>query len=67
MVFVAYPADYRSSGVMTFVVMDDGTLYEKDLGPDTTSVAPDLNKRPASGWHAVNTPPATPEGGRAGG
>jgi len=66
-VFVAYPADYRSSGVMTFVVMDDGTLYEKDLGPDTTSVAPDLNKRPASGWHAVNTPPATPEGGRAGG
>ena len=40
---------------MTFVVTDDGALYEKDLGPDTTTVAPDLNKRPASGWHAVKT------------
>jgi hypothetical protein len=63
--FVAYPADYRSSGVMTFVVTDDGALYEKDLGPDTATVAPDLNERPASGWHAVKTEPATPEGGRA--
>jgi hypothetical protein len=65
--FVAYPADYRSSGVMTFVVADDGALYEKDLGPDTATVAPDLNERPASGWHAVETEPATPEVGRAGG
>lgn len=65
--FVAYPADYRSSGVMTFVVTDDGALYEKDLGPNTATVAPDLNERPASGWHAVKTEPATPEGGRAGG
>ena len=38
--FVAYPAEYRSSGVMTFVVTDDGALYEKDLGPDTATVAP---------------------------
>ena len=64
---MAYPADYRSSGVMTFVVTDDGALYEKDLGPDTATVAPKLNERPASGWHAVKTEPATPEGGRAGG
>jgi hypothetical protein len=31
--FVAYPAEYRSSGVMTFVVGDDGVVYQKDLGP----------------------------------
>ena len=65
--FVAYPAEYRSSGVMTFVVADDGALYEKDLGPDTATVAPDLNERPASGWRAVETEPATPDVGRAGG
>lgn len=33
--FVAYPADYRSSGVMTFVVASDGIVYEKDLGTET--------------------------------
>ena len=27
--FVAYPAEYRSSGVMTFVVSQDGVVYEK--------------------------------------
>ena len=51
--FVAYPADYRSSGVMTFVVTDDGDLYEKDLGPDTATLAPNLKESPASGWHAT--------------
>ena len=64
---VAYPADYGSSGVMTFVVTDDGALYEKDLGPTTATVAPDLNERPASGWHAVKTEAAMPGEGRAGG
>ncbi len=33
--FVAYPAEYRSSGVMTFIVSKSGTVYEKDLGPNT--------------------------------
>jgi Protein of unknown function (DUF2950) len=64
--FVAYPADYRSSGVMTFVVTDDGAVYEKDLGADTATVARGLNERPASGWHAVKIEPATPERRRAG-
>jgi hypothetical protein len=36
---VAYPVEYRSSGVMTFVVLQDGVVYEKDLGPNTTTVA----------------------------
>ena len=33
--FVAYPAEYRSSGVMTFIVNQDGIVYEKDLGNKT--------------------------------
>jgi hypothetical protein len=37
--FVAYPAEYRSSGVMTFVVGEDGTVYEKDLGKKTETAA----------------------------
>ena len=30
--FVAYPAEYRNSGVMTFIVAQDGVVYQKDLG-----------------------------------
>jgi hypothetical protein len=37
--FVAYPAEYRSTGVMTFVVGADGVVYEKDLGKKTGSAA----------------------------
>jgi Protein of unknown function (DUF2950) len=36
---IAYPAQYRSSGVMTFIVNKDGVVYEKDLGDETTDVA----------------------------
>jgi hypothetical protein len=37
--FVAYPAVYRDSGVMTFVVAQDGVVYEKDLGKQTVEKA----------------------------
>jgi len=37
--FVAYPAEYRSSGVMTFLVNEDGVVYEKDLGKKTDVLA----------------------------
>ena len=37
--FVAYPADYRNSGVMTFIVNRDDVVYQQDLGPDTTHKA----------------------------
>src|SRR5580704_1893647 len=37
--FVAYPVEYRSSGVMTFIVDESGTMYEKDLAPNTTKLA----------------------------
>ncbi len=37
--FVAYPAEYRNSGVMTFIINQDGVLLQKDLGADTTQTA----------------------------
>jgi hypothetical protein len=50
--FVAYPVDYRSSGVMTFIVDESGTIYEKDLGPDTTRLAQAMTLYdPDSTWH----------------
>jgi Protein of unknown function (DUF2950) len=37
--FMAYPAVYRTSGVMTFIINQDGRAFEKDLGPDTAKMA----------------------------
>ncbi len=49
--FVAYPAQYGSSGVMTFIVNQDGTVYEKNLGPETTQLATEMNAfNPDSSW-----------------
>jgi hypothetical protein len=42
--FIAYPAEYRSSGVMTFLVNQDGIVYEKDLGPRTAQLAKTLTR-----------------------
>ena len=36
---VAWPAEYAVSGVMTFIVNQNGTVYEKDLGPTTEGIA----------------------------
>jgi len=36
---VAYPATYAVSGVTTFIVSHDGTVYQKDLGPRTAQIA----------------------------
>jgi hypothetical protein len=36
---VAYPAEYGNSGIMTFIVNQEGIIYEKDLGKDTTRMA----------------------------
>jgi|HubBroStandDraft_6_1064221.scaffolds.fasta_scaffold02144_13 hypothetical protein len=47
---VAYPADYRSSGVKTFIVTQKGIVFEKDLGPSTTTAGPTMSAR-SSGWH----------------
>ncbi len=49
--FVAYPAEYRSSGVMTFIVNQDGVVYEKDLGRKTEAAANGMKRYQAAGWH----------------
>jgi hypothetical protein len=50
--FLAYPAEYRSSGVMTFLVSKSGVIYEKDLGPDTTRLAEVMTAYdPDSAWN----------------
>jgi Protein of unknown function (DUF2950) len=36
---LAYPARYKDSGVMTFIVNQDGKIYQKDLGPQTEKIA----------------------------
>jgi hypothetical protein len=50
--FVAYPVEYRSSGVMTLIADQSGTIYEKDLGPNTTKLAQAMTAYdPDSSWH----------------
>jgi hypothetical protein len=49
--FVAYPAEYRNSGVMTFLIGKDGVVYEKDLGKKTDSAAKSIKSYdPNSTW-----------------
>lgn len=57
--FLAYPAEYRSSGVMTFIVSADGVVYEKDLGKKTTQLVKGMKAyNPDSTWHQVEEAPA---------
>lgn len=52
--FVAYPAEYGSSGVMTFIVNQDGTMYQKDLGSNTNQQAKILSRYdPDRTWQRV--------------
>ena len=49
--FLAYPAEYRSSGVVTFLVGEDGLVYQKDLGKKTDALAKATNEyNPNSSW-----------------
>jgi hypothetical protein len=52
--FAAYPAEYKSSGVMTFLVNQDGVVYEKDLGKKTEVHAKAMKEyNPDSTWQKV--------------
>ncbi|MDX2166585.1 MAG: DUF2950 domain-containing protein [Deltaproteobacteria bacterium] len=56
---LAYPAEYDSSGVMTFMVNHEGVVYEKDLGPDTEKLARAMKLfNPDASWKVV-APPAS--------
>jgi hypothetical protein len=49
--FIAYPAEYRSSGVMTFIVNQDGVVYQKDLGKKTEVLGKEMKEyNPNSSW-----------------
>jgi hypothetical protein len=51
---VAWPADYRASGVMTFVISHQGKLFQKDLGPDTAKLVGAMTEyNPDKTWTLV--------------
>ena len=51
---LAYPAEYRSSGVMTFVINQQGRVYEKNLGPNTAKLAAAMTEyNPDPSWKLV--------------
>jgi len=51
---VAYPAAYGVSGIMTFIVNHDGTVFQKDLGRETAKIAGTLNQfDPNKSWKKV--------------
>jgi len=56
--FVAYPSEYRNSGVMTFIVAQDGVVYEKDLGAHTESAAKSMKVYdPDNSWKKAQEQP----------
>jgi hypothetical protein len=58
---VAYPARYRSSGLMTFLVNHQGTIYEKDLGLRTTDIGFQMTSfDPDRTWRRVKHPVWSP-------
>ena len=51
---VAYPAEYGNSGIMTFMVNQEGIIYEKNLGKDTRRIAEAIQVfNPDRGWKKV--------------
>jgi Protein of unknown function (DUF2950) len=53
---VAVPADYRVTGVKTFIVSHWGTVYEKDLGPDSLKIAKEMTQfNPDKTWRPTRS------------
>ena len=51
---VAFPAQYKVSGVMTFIINQNGVVYQKDLGEKTAEVAEAMMEyNPDSSWKRV--------------
>jgi hypothetical protein len=51
---IAWPADYGSSGVQTFIVNQDGVVFQKDLGEDTATAVESIQSfDPDSSWIAI--------------
>lgn len=53
---LAYPEEYRNSGIMTFMTGEDGVLYQQDLGENTAeTVAAMTGVDPRKGWNSTGT------------
>jgi hypothetical protein len=53
---VAAPAEYEVTGVRTFIVSNDGVVYEKDLGPKTLDEFQRMQRfNPDSSWTPVSS------------
>jgi hypothetical protein len=52
---LAWPAEYRKTGVQTFLVSRNGVVFQKDLGPDTAARAKEIRSfAPDAGWTRVD-------------
>ena len=52
--FLAFPAEYRSSGVMTFMINQDSVVVQKDLGANTQQIASEMTEfNPDKSWDQV--------------
>lgn len=52
---VAWPAEYRVTGVQTFMVSYNGIVYQKDLGPDSAKIAAAMERyNPDKTWHRTD-------------
>ena len=59
--FIAYPAQYGNSGVMTFMINQDGLLVQKDLGNTTTETATAMRQYdPDASWTPVSSDESSP-------
>ena len=48
---VAWPAEYGNSGIMTFIINQQGKVYQKDLGPNTQAIVKNMKAYdPDPGW-----------------
>lgn len=52
---LAYPARYGNSGVMTFMISNDGAVYDADFGPQTAEEVQTIDTfNPGRGWEKVD-------------
>jgi len=48
---IASPVKYQDSGIMTFILSREGTVYQKDLGPNTSAAAASIKDyNPTADW-----------------
>jgi hypothetical protein len=53
---IAYPAEYGTSGIMSFIANHDGIVYQKDMGPETGSIVGAMTVfNPDETWQRVST------------